>query len=456
MADVLIASVSNPRCQEMNEMPTITTNRAHIFGGPNANGSVSCSLKRKRPPKIEIPNVLREISADSFKMRSGQGQTEGCLCFADNGVAVFSVKGKKKFMEDAHMIFSSPHGAKAFFGVYDGHGGSKAAEFVVANLHRNIFERLANSSTNKEKEEGVREGYLKTDEEFLKKGFGSGVCCLTALIEGRDLIVSNLGDCRAVLCRDGIAEAITTDHNPGLEDERRRIEENGGYVEFHRGSWRVHGTLAVSRSIGDAHLKDWVIPEPDTKIIHLTPDMEYLVLASDGLWQEVSNQEAVDIVMQSCSKRHLTIDSPATVVGPSVTSPLSNSPTRFPFLKSNKILYRPTGHKTCTFHQKTIEDGQHCENGSPPSKSRRISSAKQTKVRSHSPNNENEVLGAKSIYTDELLAACKELVSLATTRGSLDDITVMVVDLNHHTGKLTPNKLLTRTTLETTSDSQIL
>ncbi|KAL6562677.1 hypothetical protein OROGR_003684 [Orobanche gracilis] len=436
MADVLIASVSNPRCQEMNEMPTITTNRAQ-------NGSISCSLKRKRPPKIEIPNVLREISADSFKMRSGQGQTEGCVCFSDNGVAVFSVKGKKKFMEDAHMIFSSPSGAKAFCGVYDGHGGSKAAEFVVANLHRKIFERLANSSTNKEKEEGVREGYLKTDEEFLKKGFGSGVCCLTALIEGRDMIVSNLGDCGAVLCRDGIAEAITTDHNPGLEDERRRIEENGGYVEFHRGSWRVHETLAVSRSIGDAHLKDWVIAEPHTKIIRLTPDMEYLILASDGLWQEVSKQEAVDIVMQSCSKRHLT-------------SPLSNSPTRYPFLKSDKILHRATGHKTCTFHQKTSEGGQRCENGSPPSKSQRISLAKQTKVRSHSTNNENEVLGAKSIYNDGLLAACKELVSLATTRGSLDDITVMVVDLNHHTGKSTPNKLLTRTTSETTSGSQIL
>lgn len=67
----------------------------------------------------------------------------------------------------------------------------------------------------------------------------------------------------------------------------------GGYVEFHRGSWRVHGTLAVSRSIGDAHLKDWVIAEPDTKIIRLTPDMEYLVLASDGLWQEVRKFSSV-------------------------------------------------------------------------------------------------------------------------------------------------------------------
>lgn len=62
----------------------------------------------------------------------------------------------------------------------------------------------------------------------------------------------------------------------------------GGFLEIHRGTWRVQGTLAVSRSIGDAHLKDWVMAEPDTKLIHLTHDMEYLVLASDGLWEEVT------------------------------------------------------------------------------------------------------------------------------------------------------------------------
>lgn len=58
-------------------------------------------------------------------------------------------------------------------------------------------------------------------------------------------------------------------------------------MEFHRGTWRVHGTLAVSRSIGDAHLKNWVISQPDTSIVPLGPDMEYLILASDGLWEEV-------------------------------------------------------------------------------------------------------------------------------------------------------------------------
>lgn len=58
-------------------------------------------------------------------------------------------------------------------------------------------------------------------------------------------------------------------------------------MEIHHGAWRVHGILSVSRSIGDVHLKDWVLAEPDTKILRLTSDMEFLVLASDGLWEEV-------------------------------------------------------------------------------------------------------------------------------------------------------------------------
>lgn len=61
--------------------------------------------------------------------------------------------------------------------------------------------------------------------ESKLQGLGSGACCVTALIEGRQMVVSNLGDCRAVLCKGGSAEALTTDHRPTREEERRRIED---------------------------------------------------------------------------------------------------------------------------------------------------------------------------------------------------------------------------------------
>lgn len=54
------------------------------------------------------------------------------------------------------------------------------------------------------------------------------------------------------------------------------------------GVWRVHGSLAVSRAIGDRHLKQWVVAEPATKIFKIRPECEFLILASDGLWDNVS------------------------------------------------------------------------------------------------------------------------------------------------------------------------
>ncbi|OMO81640.1 phosphatase 2C (PP2C)-like protein [Corchorus olitorius] len=479
---------------------------------------VSCSLKRKRPPKIEIPNVLQEIQANALKVKDVTPQDDA-VSFCGLGVGVFSVKGKKKFMEDTHKIVSCLHGNsnKAFFGVYDGHGGKKAAEFVAENLHNNIFEMLKNCRGNEEKEEAVKAGYLKTDEEFLKQKIPSGTCCVTALIEGEDIVVSNLGDCRAVLCRGGVAEALTTDHKAEREDERKRIENKGGYVEFHRGAWRVHGILSVSRSIGDAHLKDWVLADPDTEIFKLTPEMEFLVLASDGLWEEVSSQEAVDIVARvlvgkkpvatgvfskenendsgcvnispsskirrvslvkqqketSQSPRHnknidseddyacengsppsklrrislvkrisMKPDSPnqennTKLVAPGVITKeneddygcVNVSPSskirRVSLVKQQKETWSPR-------HNKNIdsEDDHACENGSPPSKLRRISLVKRISLKPDSPSQENNTKFMKRPSSSGLMAACKELVNLAVSRGSLDDITIMIIDLN--------------------------
>lgn len=98
----------------------------------------------------------------------------------------------------------------------------------------------------------------------------------------------------------------------------------------------------------------------------------------------------------------------------------------------SKRIRHPTGHKMPTIQHKRSGDERCCENGSPPSKSRRISQVKQTKIKTRSPSKENQVLIEKPAY-DGLLAACKKLADLAVDRGSLDDITVMIVDLNHYT-----------------------
>ncbi|XP_071926019.1 probable protein phosphatase 2C 14 [Coffea arabica] len=416
-----IASTKMQSCSDSSENREGTDkNTIPILGS-------SCSLKRKRPPKIEIPNVLREIVVGKEPSLRECAPQENAVCSSGYGVGVYSLKGKKKFMEDAHKIVTCSFNKKGFFGVYDGHGGSKAAEFVAEHLHSNIYEMLKNSSGNAPKEEYIKAGYLKTDEDFLKQGLGSGVCCVTALIEDKDIVISNLGDCRAVLCRGGAAEALTKDHKAGLEDERRRIEDKGGFVQHHRGAWRVHGILAVSRSIGDAHLKDWVPAEPDTKIISLTKDMEYLVLASDGLWEEVGNQEAAEIVARSCSREEKAISKESTDEYGRIN--LSPSPKlRRVSLKSKRTGQFP-GSKRTVENWNTSEASFSSENDSPRSKAQRISLSSQANMKSTHPSHENSISGTKPACS-RLVAACKELVNLAVKRGSLDDITVMVIDLN--------------------------
>ncbi|XP_061356478.1 probable protein phosphatase 2C 25 [Gastrolobium bilobum] len=188
-------------------------------------------------------------------------------------------------MEDRYSAAVDLHGEpkQAFFGIFDGHGGTKASEFAAHNLEKNVLNEV-----------------IRRDSDFLRKDLNGGSCCVTALIRSGNLVVSNAGDCRAVISRGGVAEALTSDHKPSREDERDRIETQGGYVDTCRGVWRIQGSLAVSRGIGDRHLKQWVIAEPETKVLRIEHQHELLILASDGLWDKVSNQEAVDIARPFC------------------------------------------------------------------------------------------------------------------------------------------------------------
>ncbi|KAK1421345.1 hypothetical protein QVD17_23600 [Tagetes erecta] len=263
----------------------------------DSSSSQSMLLKRKRPAMIQIPsaplNFIDNVAKpeDDHMMEINE---EG------EGYSVYCKRGKRGALEDRYSTVVNRDSKQALFGVFDGHGGAKAAEFSAKNLNRNIMLKIANRSCQDEVVEGVREGYCDTDLDFLKEDVNGGACCVTALIHKGKVIVSNAGDCRAVMSRGGVAEALTVDHRPSRRDEKDRIESMGGYVDCRNGVWRIQGSLAVSRGIGDKHLKKWVIAEPETRIIDVRPECEFLILASDGIWDTVNNQEAIDIVRPFC------------------------------------------------------------------------------------------------------------------------------------------------------------
>uniref|UniRef100_A0A1A9VA09 PPM-type phosphatase domain-containing protein n=1 Tax=Glossina austeni TaxID=7395 RepID=A0A1A9VA09_GLOAU len=129
----------------------------------------------------------------------------------------------------------------------------------------------------------------------------AGTTALIAIMQDSRLIVANVGDSRGVMCNArGIAIPLSFDHKPQQVRERKRIHDAGGFIAF-RGVWRVAGILATSRALGDYPLKDknLVIANPDILTFDLNDHKPaFIILASDGLWDTFSNEEACSFIKE--------------------------------------------------------------------------------------------------------------------------------------------------------------
>ncbi|KAF3446073.1 hypothetical protein FNV43_RR11252 [Rhamnella rubrinervis] len=203
------------------------------------------------------------------------------------------------------------HQTLHFFGVYDGHGGSQVANFCRDRIHLALAEEIEFFKGSlidggiKDCQEQWRKVltncFLKVDAEVGGKSSLDpvapetvGSTAVVAIICSSHIIVANCGDSRAVLYRGKEPMALSVDHKPNREDEYARIEAAGGKVIQWNGH-RVFGVLAMSRSIGDRYLKPWIIPEPEVMFIPRAKDDECLILASDGLWDVMTNEEVCDL-----------------------------------------------------------------------------------------------------------------------------------------------------------------
>ncbi|KAM0835646.1 hypothetical protein ACQ4PT_012405 [Festuca glaucescens] len=260
--------------------------------------------------------------------------------------AASSMQGLCSYMEDARAtILDLDHtGSTSFFGVYDGHGGANVALYCANRFHTEL---LQDEDYQNNLDDAVGHVFFRMDEQLREydewralantrrrfsfnllnclraaacaKGipYSEGSTASVALIRGNQIIVGSVGDSRCVLSRNGQAMDLSTDHKPNLPDERRRIQNAGGRVTRDRrrvrcagqtrvqlGSYRVNGLLAMSRSIGDFQLKSNGLPateqmvtcNPDLRTADITDDTEFLLIASDGIWDILSSQGAVDFV----------------------------------------------------------------------------------------------------------------------------------------------------------------
>lgn len=124
-----------------------------------------------------------------------------------------------------------------------------------------------------------------------------GSTAVVAMLTPDHIVVANCGDSRAVLSRGGRAVPLSHDHKPERSDELERIEAAGGRVIFVNGA-RVEGILAMSRAIGDRYLKPIVISQPEITFTRREPEDECLIIASDGMWDVLSNELACEVARE--------------------------------------------------------------------------------------------------------------------------------------------------------------
>ncbi|KAK7252311.1 hypothetical protein RIF29_36162 [Crotalaria pallida] len=238
-------------------------------------------------------NQVGRSSGNSGKGKSHQSQ-------AKYGFSL--VKGKANHpMEDFHVAkFIQCKGQElGLFAIYDGHLGDTVPAYLQKHLFSNILkeEEFWNDPFL-----SICKAYETTDQAILSHspdlGRGGSTAVTAILINNQKLWVANVGDSRAVLSRGGVAVQMTTDHEPNTE--RGSIENRGGFVSNMPGDVaRVNGQLAVSRAFGDKNLKTHLRSDPDIQYEDIAADIELLILASDGLWKVMSNQEAVDIARRT-------------------------------------------------------------------------------------------------------------------------------------------------------------
>lgn len=199
-------------------------------------------------------------------------------------------------MEDAHVAQLNLEGKKdsAFFGVFDGHQSDEAARYCRSHMLDSFMKAL--NLFGDDYKAAFEETFKSIDEEICQKFPSSGAAANCVFLHRRKIVCANAGDCRAVLCREGKPVQLSFDHKPKNPDEETRIVRAGAQVE----NGRINMELAVSRAVGDTYFKlndklSWkeqaVTAAPDVTVTTLHSTDQFIVIACDGIWDVLSNEE---------------------------------------------------------------------------------------------------------------------------------------------------------------------
>ena len=243
---------------------------------------------------LDKPNTEKRSASGSFK---------------DLRYGLSSMQGWRREMEDAHCAVTQLPGLKdwSFFAVFDGHAGSRVSAVCSKDLVSEITKQTPSQDTGEQVAAeniklAIKKGFLALDDrmrelpEVVSGEDKSGSTAVCVMISPTHVFFANCGDSRGLLCRKGKVKFATLDHKPMNSDEKKRIQSAGGIVM----TQRVNGSLAVSRALGDFDYKNvegkgqceqLVSPEPEIEEIARKPDDEFVILACDGVYDVMSNDD---------------------------------------------------------------------------------------------------------------------------------------------------------------------
>lgn len=237
----------------------------------------------------------------------------GCTCFGQ--IQSFEAQGLREYMEDRSLEFCVNRDIQGI-AVFDGHGGDQVAQFlkeIIESSSQMLIEEYFpswSSASSARNQVVVLSRYLvelcqRLDDQVESwarktRTQHEGSTAVIALVTLNSIVMANIGDSRGLvvdLNRGLLWE--TRDHKPYHSEEKRRIQELGGFVRL----GRVSGILAVSRSFGDLYLKPFVTAQPDL-YAHFFKDKDSIVvlLATDGLW-DVFQSKAISQSIQQFGNR---------------------------------------------------------------------------------------------------------------------------------------------------------
>lgn len=244
-----------------------------------------------------MPSHLGTLSARlSFRKEPRHGKLESWSA-GTTAVTFCShiVQGQRDYQEDA--LGSCLAKRCLVLGVFDGHYGPRCAEWSSARLPKRVVQdvgrqEIGNRCDATAMRTLLHDAFLGTDRDWAhhaaKQSLRDGSTATLAVLHADTLYVANVGDSRCVACVAGAPIDLSVDHTARRADERARVEAAGGSVSA---TGRVNGKLAVSRALGDIPFKagkPLVTAEPEVRELRVSSDLQFVVVASDGLWDVYS------------------------------------------------------------------------------------------------------------------------------------------------------------------------